>query len=626
MTTVLLLVALALALAAGWALIQLAEAGSSGPPAPAGGDLMVLEHSPVGALLLDPALRVTWANDTFCRFFGLTRAEVVGQKMPDLIQAHLKGAVAEPAAFESGLLTAYAPGGTATTLEIHIIPQGTRQHRWLEHVSHVIREGQLEGSRVEYFVNVTPLKHAALHQRAEVHRRTELNQTLVDLARRRTLRKGDRDGALREVSEAAVKTLEVARAELWRLSKNRDRWTLDHYYDWATRRHKSPPHEVKASGLQDYSGVIEEVRVLAVPDARNDPRSKGLVGQGLLEPEAGARLDVPVRVRGKVVGAAVLAHHVSRAWTSEEEQFAASVGDRFSLIIEATEGKEEAHLSALPDASALPDLSALPDASALPDPGALPDPSALPHPTARPRPAEELDPLDGFIHLDENLRFTYLSPTVLQWLKERGHDGGALVGKGLVESLKNVGDASVVAEIRKAARGGGPARIRRQIEQDGPWLDVYINPVENGVSVTLQHKAHRYEQEAERLLRESETRFRSVVESLGEGLIITDLEDRIVYVNPRITELTGHRPQDLGGRNAQELLFDTKNWKKADVRMAARRGRKRMQYQAPLLHKDGAAIDVEVISSPLHDADGRVTGVVDAVTDISGRLAQEQGH
>ena len=608
MTTVLLLVALALALTAGWALIQLAEAGSSGPPAPAGGDLMVLEHSPMGALLLDPALRVTWANDTFCRFFGLTRAEVVGQKMPDLIQTHLKGAVAEPAAFESGLLTAYAPGGAATTLEIHIIPQGTRQHRWLEHVSHVIQKGPLEGSRVEYFVNVTSLKHAALHQQAEVHRRTELNQTLVDLARRRTLRKGDRDGALREVSGAAVRTLELARAELWLLSKDRDLWTLDHYYDGAARSHKSPPHELKASGVQNYFGVIEEVRVLAVPDARNDPRSKGLVGQGRLEPEAGARLDVPVRVRGKVVGTAVLAHHVSRVWTSEEQQFAASLGDRLSLIMEATEGKEEAHPSALSH------------------PSPLPDPSALPHPTARPRSAEEPDPLDGFIHLDENLRFTYLNPTVLRWLQERGHDGGALVGKGVVESLKNVDDTSIVAEIRKAARGGGPARIRRQIEQDGPWLDVYINPVENGVSVTMQHKARRREQEAERSLLESETRFRSVVESLGEGLIITDLEDHIVYVNPRIAELTGHRPEDLGGRNAQELLFDTKSWKKADVRMAARRERKRMQYRAPLLHKDGGAIDVEVISSPLHDADGHVTGVVDAVTHISKRLAQEQGR
>ena len=103
----------------------MAEA-SGGPPAPAGGDLMVLEHSPVGALLLDPALRIIWANDTFCRFFGLSRAEVVGQKMPDLIRAHLKAAVAEPAAFESGLLTAYAPGSTPTALEIHVIPQSTR--------------------------------------------------------------------------------------------------------------------------------------------------------------------------------------------------------------------------------------------------------------------------------------------------------------------------------------------------------------------------------------------------------------------------------------------------------------------------------------------------------------------
>jgi len=65
---------------------------------------MGLEHSPGGALLLDPALRITWANDTFCRFFGLARAEVVGQKVPGLIQSHLKAAVAEPAVFESGLL------------------------------------------------------------------------------------------------------------------------------------------------------------------------------------------------------------------------------------------------------------------------------------------------------------------------------------------------------------------------------------------------------------------------------------------------------------------------------------------------------------------------------------------
>ena len=590
MTTALILLAIGLTLTAGWALIQLAEASSSGPPVPAGSDLMVLEHSPVGALLLDPALEVTWANDTFCRYFGLARTEVVGKKMPDLIQTHLKGAVAEPAAFESGLLTAYAPGGTSGAVEIHVIPLGTRLHRWLEHTSHVIRKGPLEGSRVEYFVNVTPLKNVALHQQAEVRRRVELNQAIVGLARRRTLSTGDRDRALREVSEAAVRTLEVARSELWLLSKDRDRWTLDHYYEWAARRHKSASHEVMAPEVQSYFGVIEEVRVLAVSDVKNDPRSEGLVGQGLLEPVAGARIDVPVRARGKVVGVIVMAHEGARRWTSEEEQFAASIGDRVSLVMEAR-----------PPQATAPPLSV------------LPVPEVEPH------------PLDGFVHLDEDLCFTYLNPTVLQWLEQRGHDGGELVGKGLVASLRNVGDTSLVAEVRKATRGGGPARLRRQLEPNGPWLDIFINPVENGVSVTLRHKSRQYEQEAERSLLESETRFRSVVESLGEGLIITDLEDRILYVNPRITELTGHRPEDLGGREAQELLFDAKNWSKATARLAARKERKRMQYDAPLLHKDGGAIEVEVISTPLRNADGDVTGVVDAVTVISHRVAKEQG-
>jgi len=174
-------------------------------------------------------------------------------------------------------------------------------------------------------------------------------------------------------------------------------------------------------------------------------------------------------------------------------------------------------------------------------------------PAEVPGPIMDPDPLDGFIHLDEELVFTYLNPTVLQWLEERWHDGDVLVGKGLVESLSNVEDNSIVAEVQKAVRGGGPARLRRQLESDGPWHDIYVKPVENGVSVTVQDKTRLHEAESERSLRESETRFRSVVESLGEGLIITDLDDRILYVNPRPGELTGHRQEDLARRPDQTV-------------------------------------------------------------------------
>jgi len=241
-------------------------------------------------------------------------------------------------------------------------------------------------------------------------------------------------------------------------------------------------------------------------------------------------------------------------------------------------------------------------------------------------PAAASSSVDGFVHLDEKLRFTFLNPTVLQWLDDRGVDGSTLVGRALEDAMKGTNDRSIVAEVRKAVRGGGPQRLRRQLERDGPWLDLFISPSATGVSVTVQDRARGKEREAERSLRDSETRFRSVVESLREGLIITDLNDRIEYVNPRITDLTGHRPEDLDGKQAQGLLFDIKNWKGQEKRMTARREKKRTRYKAPLIDKDGNILRVEVISTPLRNSEGAVTGVVDAITAVESkpRLRTEQ--
>jgi PAS domain S-box-containing protein len=138
----------------------------------------------------------------------------------------------------------------------------------------------------------------------------------------------------------------------------------------------------------------------------------------------------------------------------------------------------------------------------------------------------------------------------------------------------------------------------------------------------------RREHETARSVLESETRFRSVVESLREGLIITDLDDRILYVNPRITDLTGRRPEELAGKTAQDLLFETEGWKDADSRLAARRNQTRMRYEAPLVDRDGKVHPVQVISSPVRNPDGDVTGVVDAITDLAelqGLRSEEAG-
>jgi PAS domain S-box-containing protein len=427
---------------------------------------------------------------------------------------------------------------------------------------------------------------ALTQETQEIHLQ-ELGQILLTLARRSGSAEADEASVLREVSELAADAWKRDRWELWFLSEDRTLWTLGHLHYATSRRREEATPEISVPQTGPYLRTLDQVRVLVSSDVKNDPDGNILLGQGRIQPDAASRLDVPIRVRGKAVGALVIAHHTARPWTQGERLFAASIGDHMSLIVETGRMGEAA--SAVPVAM----------------------PAAMP-------PAASSS-VDGFIHLDEKLRFTFFNPAALQWLNERGVDGNALVGRGLAESMRAIRDKSMVAEVRKAIRGGGPARLRRQLERDGPWLDLYIHPSTTGVSVTIRNRTRQKERESERSLRDSETRFRSVVESLREGLIITDLNDRIVYVNSRITDLTGHRAEDLDGKQAQDLLFDTANWKDGDSRMTARRERKRTRYDAPLLDKDGKVLRVEVISTPLRNADGAVTGVVDAITAVGNQ-------
>ncbi len=55
-------------------------------------------------------------------------------------------------------------------------------------------------------------------------------------------------------------------------------------------------------------------------------------------------------------------------------------------------------------------------------------------------------------------------------------------------------------------------------------------------------------------LRNSDARFRLAVETLGEGVVITDEEDVIVYVNSRMAEISGYEREEMVGQRVARLL------------------------------------------------------------------------
>jgi diguanylate cyclase (GGDEF)-like protein/PAS domain S-box-containing protein len=141
------------------------------------------------------------------------------------------------------------------------------------------------------------------------------------------------------------------------------------------------------------------------------------------------------------------------------------------------------------------------------------------------------------------------------------------------------------------------------------------------IGVQLDITDHKLAQEA---LRSSEARFRSVVESVGEGLLITDVDDIITYANPRITELTGYAEEEMIGRPVDEVILPPKRWPERVERNRERTAGFDERYEIRLKCKDGSSFWAEINATPYRDATGEIVGTLGAITDITARRRTER--
>lgn len=137
----------------------------------------------------------------------------------------------------------------------------------------------------------------------------------------------------------------------------------------------------------------------------------------------------------------------------------------------------------------------------------------------------------------------------------------------------------------------------------------------------IQETAER--QRAEEELRRSEARYQTVIENLGEGLLILDLEDVVLYSNLRMTELCGYTPAELRGKKAYQLLAPSEDWPLVLARMERRAQGISERYETRLHRKDGRQFIVEVSATPNRDPAGQILGKIAAFTDITERKQAE---
>ena len=109
--------------------------------------------STVGIFILDSNFGVRWVSPALERYFGLPRHEIIGMNKRDLIRERIKNLFEEPEHFAEKVLATYDNNTYVEKFECHVLPQGDREERWLEHLGHPIKSGPYAGGRIEFYTD-----------------------------------------------------------------------------------------------------------------------------------------------------------------------------------------------------------------------------------------------------------------------------------------------------------------------------------------------------------------------------------------------------------------------------------------------------------------------------------------
>ncbi len=121
---------------------------------------------------------------------------------------------------------------------------------------------------------------------------------------------------------------------------------------------------------------------------------------------------------------------------------------------------------------------------------------------------------------------------------------------------------------------------------------------------------------------QSEAQYRRLVESMNDGLVVHDPQQRVQFANRRFCEIVGYSPEELLGSPASIFVADGDRRRFDDL--ANSPDENPQPVEVALRHCDGRLIDVMASPQPLFDLHGHPLGFLLVVTDITARRQAEQ--
>lgn len=116
---------------------------------------------------------------------------------------------------------------------------------------------------------------------------------------------------------------------------------------------------------------------------------------------------------------------------------------------------------------------------------------------------------------------------------------------------------------------------------------------------------------AQGTLRESEERYRRIVETANEGIWTIDSESKITFANQRLAEMLGYQLDEMLGRS----LFEFMPHERAGLRVLHLPATAPEEFEIGFARRDGSELWALLKTSPIRDRDGTYVGMLAMMTD-----------
>lgn len=124
---------------------------------------------------------------------------------------------------------------------------------------------------------------------------------------------------------------------------------------------------------------------------------------------------------------------------------------------------------------------------------------------------------------------------------------------------------------------------------------------------------------AEEKLKQSEEKYRGIIENMQLGLLEVDNQDTIIQVYDWFCDMTGYKAEELVGKNAEEVLLPAHEKGSLAREHQKRQKGKSGVYEIQIKKKDGSLMWVLISGAPIFDQQGKVTGSIGIHYDITDR-------